>query len=211
MARLLAALAHGAHGRLPGLFVFRRRTLRAGLLLCVLFLAADAAGNDPPGLEHAHLIPIAALFAYMLTAILKGTTPAAEEACWQSCRAVIGASYTLAGIAKLSQSGMGWINDYYLRLLALNEAAWSVGFLRAIRLWIADSPRLCLSASVYALIVELGGLALLSKRWRPYYTGALLLLHLEIFMGMNILWPDQLLLLMSLGLPWERIAGKKTA
>lgn len=185
------------------LFILRRAHLWAGIAVCALLWLSNFAFN-PQAQEHAHVMPIAVLFAYMAASLLRGLSPAAEETAWEASCAIIGAAYTMAGLSKLRYSGLDWVNDHHLRVLMANTAASSEGFLGQLRAWLSQSPLFALLGSFYALAVELSGIAMLSRRLRPYYAAAILFLHLQIYLGMGILWPDQVLMVAVFGFPIER-------
>lgn len=180
--------------------VLRRSYAAAGLAALGLW-AMDFVVR-PVGGEHSHLLTLSVLFVYAGVGLLRGRGDAAEKTAWEACCAVAGCAYLLAGIAKI-EGGLDWINRDYLRLLATSGASQARGWLHALRLALGESEAFALAGGAYTVAVELAGPAMLSPRWRPWYTPALLILHIGFAAGIGVFWPHQMLLVGALGLPLE--------
>jgi hypothetical protein len=183
---------------------------RAGWAVVALFAVAwlieRASAEGHQGVRHGSLLPVSALIATLATPRLTGGRSAAlaQEAAWGAVAAV----YTLAGLSKVLGSGLAWFSPTNLGLLILERAADAPEPLMGLRLAVAGSPALCVVLATGALLAELGGVALLWPRARPFLALALVFTHVGIAALMGYVYASWAIVLIAL--TWGRLARDPT-
>lgn len=203
MTALAAAFALSAGGR------NRRAGLWSALAFALVFLAWEGAlrwhGQDR---DQAYIVPIAALFAYACAGLAARPGADADEAGWDAACAVIGAAYVMAGLTKLWRSGPAWLDPSGIQVNIASQVPSCTGLLKTAREWMSHSSGFARFSAAATVVLELGGTAMIWPRLRRGYVTALFGLHVMIFLGMGIAWPEQSILLAAALLP-ERLFNRR--
>lgn len=157
----------------------------AGLALVVLFVAAHAEmlGRRVEMASVTTVMSVAVFLGWALVAFW----PSAREArdtqrrvAHEVACGVLAATLFLAAIAKLSNTGLAWIDGHLHAWLLLEKNIGQTDALARARLWLAEHPTALTLAAGYALLVELAAPAFLFERLRKGYAVAVLLLAVGI-------------------------------
>ena len=101
----------------------------------------------------------------------------AEKWGFEAAAGVLASVYVLAGIAKLRESGWGWVRARQHALLIAERAYTGPGWVRGVRLWVARSRGLCALVGLAGLFIELGAVAYLWPDARPMVAVLVIGLH----------------------------------
>ncbi|MCA9533704.1 MAG: hypothetical protein KC593_08500 [Myxococcales bacterium] len=163
-------------------FVARRfEAPAAALALVVLFAAAHAEmlGRRVEMASVTTVMSVAVFLGWALVAFW----PAGPEARDQQRRlahevacGVFAATLFLAALAKLSNSGLSWVDGHRHAWLLLEKNIGHTDVIARARLWLAEHPTALTLAAGYALSVELAAPLFLFERLRKGYAVAVLLL-----------------------------------
>lgn len=124
-----------------------------------------------------------------------------------------GLGYTSAAISKLVATGPQWIDGSHLWLwigeksmdVLSRDGEFSYTFIQEMALnnwWIATF------FLFFGLITELSGVFVWWKKTRPYVISALILMHIGIYMSMNIFFTAFTLQLFIMGYEWNKLINK---
>ncbi len=180
-------------------FVLRKAHIAMGAVVIVLITVLRTHCDFSGDILKVQGLPAAVLLTYVIVALFRGKGAAAEEEAWEACCGVAGAMYTATGINKLLSSGLGWVTDFSLAVYLASEALETPGWLGALREALSRCPPpLLMTANSLALAIELAGIAMVSRRLRPYYAAATALMHLGFYLGLGIGFWDWNILMLAL-------------
>jgi hypothetical protein len=117
--------------------------------------------------------------------------------------------YTSAAICKLIATGPRWISAHHLQLWIEERAIDGLSktgqvALNPIQRLLADTPWLASLTLAFGLCAEALAWLGFARRLRPWVFGALIAMHLGIWISMDILFDANVSVLLVLGLPWQR-------
>lgn len=125
----------------------------------------------------------------------------------------LGIGYTSAGVSKLIGTGITWPDATHLWLWIAERrvdvlsagGAFSLNWLQQLILeyrWIGTLTLL------FGLLTELFGFLLWFDKTRPYIASALIMMHLGVYLTMNILFDVYIYQLLIIGFPWGYFLDK---
>lgn len=173
---------------LAAAFAARWHEVVSGIALLALLIAVRRRAIATWGEDYVvglgkYVPSAAALVAYLAASNLAGATSlrAHREAIgWEAACGVLAAAYVLAAFAKHEQSGWRWAKSDNVALLVAERAHGGARSLFALRMWAAESPRLCGALAKASMFVEAAGVAYLVSWLRWPFTGIATLLQLGI-------------------------------
>lgn len=105
--------------------------------------------------------------------------------------------YLLAGLTKLRTSGLKWADGWTLQYFLLVKGTPG-------GLWLATHFSLCVLFSCMVLVLELGAMAGMVRRLRPYVLAGIVCFHAATTYFMNVsFWPVSVLCILFV--PWDRL------
>jgi hypothetical protein len=128
-------------------------------------------------------VPAAAcLAAWLVTRVVCSFARVPDETAdtlgWSSACGVLAGVHVLAVIAKVRESGWGWMHSRYQALLVAERAFTGPRVLRGLRSAVAQSKRVSALVGAYGFFAEAGSVLFVVPAARPFVLGAVLLLHL---------------------------------
>ncbi len=193
-----------------------RETAAAVVMIAVLWIAESlhlSQWADDVGGNKAAVLPVASLLAYTVTRAwsrrrgddaLTVERLAVEAAC-----GVCAAAYFLAGVSKISESGLMWASGSNLALHITVHGWRGVEALIPFRLAVAEVLPLCTLFGVGTLIVECGYLFFVVPALRKPLSIAATLMHLSIGLVMGLHHYDWMFV--EIGLAWYVVAAPSRA
>jgi hypothetical protein len=122
---------------------------------------------------------------------------AREAAGWEAAAGVIAAQYGMAGLAKLRETGLGWVGWQHQALLIAERAYSGPRVLRLLRQQVARLPAVCAVIGVVGLGLELGGLLYIVPQLRVGIAALVLLLYFNIALLLGYLEPEWWLVIVA--------------
>src|SRR5690625_1104618 len=132
----------------------------------------------------------------------------------------LGLGYASAGISKLVASGITWADGHHLWLwigeksmdILSKTGEFQLSWVQELSL---DSRFIATIILIFGWATDLLGCLVWWKRWRPYITIMLIVMHIGIDLAMNIFFKTFTIQLIIMGFPWNHfinnICGLKTA
>jgi hypothetical protein len=181
-------------------FVLRKRQGAAGTAaVLVLALAVHVTETQWPrgsGHHNGAMLPGAALAAYVVAWFASRRENIALEA----SAGIVGAAYALAGLSKVTGSGLAWAHGENVALHIATHSQSGAAWLRDFRMNVADSTWLCTGLGAGTLLIECTFLVFVWKRARKPYAIAAATMHGGISLLMGLHHFDWLFL--ALGVAW---------
>jgi hypothetical protein len=120
---------------------------------------------------------------------------------------VIALAYLCAGLCKLHEGGLAWLNGYTLQTYLFHDALhWN----RPLGLWVARQHELCVLLSIGAVALEVFFfVAVVWRRAAPFFLLGGAALHISIFMLQAAPF-FQLIILYVVFIDFERVFGLRS-
>lgn len=123
-----------------------------------------------------------------------------------------GLGYTSSALTKLLATGVTWPDGHHLWLwigeksidILSKTGEFQLNWLQELTL---SSRFIATVILLVGLLTELSGILLWWKRFRPFVVTAIILMHLGIFLAMNIFFKTFTIELIIIGYPWNRIVN----
>lgn len=176
------------------------------LIVHVLYVTRHSQGKAS---HIAHCIGQSLLALTLGAALFRRSSLLFQRFVWGSLICFFGSSYVLAGICKLSYTGIGWPNGAHLLLWIaerqLDVVAASGSFEpNIVQRLIVSHRELGTLMLAFGLTTELLAFLIWFERFRPWMVSGLIAMHVGIGITMNIYFPYNVYLLLMLGYPWGR-------
>lgn len=125
----------------------------------------------------------------------------------------VGLGYTSAGISKLIGTGLTWPSGEHLWLwiaerevdVMSGSGVFSPNLIQELAL---EHHFLATLTLIFGLLTELFGFLIWFKKFRPYIATALIVMHLGVYISMNIMFSAYILELLVIGYPWIYLLNK---
>lgn len=185
------------------LHVFRPAYAIAIVAMHVQFAARYSQGKIPHG---ATLIGVG-LLGLALGALLERRPLWAQRFALGFTVLFTAIGYTSAALCKLGASGPGWIAGEHL-VLWIHErlvdagGKYGEGSLNSVQVMLLDHPPLATLSLTFGLVMEAIALLAILPRFRPWVFGLLILMHVGIWISMDILFDVNVYFLILLAFPW---------
>ncbi len=190
-----------------GAFAIGRKAELAGLsMAAMLALGGHVQVSQWPvdhGANRALVLPGAAILAYALALIWsrwrKLDDCDAERVGINAACGIAAATYFLAGLSKLSASGIAWVSGGNLSLHILVHSQAGQPWLLPLRTAIANIPWLCTAFGVGTLLIECSFLLFVLPQCRRFLALGALSLHLGIALALGLHHYDWMFMTLGLG------------
>ena len=170
----------------------------AAVMSALLALGTHLFASQWPGdagSNRATSLPGASLAALVLVTLVAGRgvrgasrdERARERLGVDAAAGIVAASYALAGLSKLSGSGVGWAMGQNLAMHIASHAFYGVAWLRPLRESVAEQLWLCTALGVATLVIECSFVLFVLRPMRLAYAALGSAMHLGIgaIMGLH--------------------------
>lgn len=125
-----------------------------------------------------------------------------------------GLGYTSSAFSKLIATGITWPDGHHLWLwigeksidILSKTGEFQLNWLQELAL---SSRFIATLILLFGLLTELSGILLWWKRFRPYVITAFILMHVGIYLAMNIFFKTFTIELLIVGYPWNRLINNQ--
>lgn len=194
------------------------RFARPGYALAMLGFHLQYAARYSQGeISHGSNLIGTALFTMALGALLERDALRARRFSFGFSVLLTGIGYSSAALCKLVATGPLWVRGEHLVLWIHERSIDGFGkngeiALNSLQELLLAQPLLATLTLTFGLLAEACGILMVRPKLRPYISGILMLMHVGIWMSMDILFEVNIWFLVVLGLPWgpwfERLSGR---